>query len=692
MLATIVSAGMATAQDLIFKETFGTEKVSKIKIGAFTGYDNKDVTFEGVSATDGDIRSTSNMDNHIWLPSGKDAGIIIKGINTAGATDLVLSFDATVNADAQPLLLTVKANGTTVAYPETTIALQNVYQNIVCIDKLPEGETLDLEISATAANNTKGYRLDNIMILGKKSTPSVPTLTVPESYAFPTVRVGQTSEQTINVSALGLTGDLTVSVTGEGFASAVNTISKEEALLGTTLTLTFAPTEAKDYTGEVTISGGGLAVAGVVALSGKGMDLSGAGTLESPYTVADVIALNNAAKGPFVVKGYIVGAAASGDKSEFTAPFTINTSLYIGMDINERDITKLVPVQLPSGDIRAALNLVDHPENLGKVLTITGELVAYFNQPGIKTPTAFTLDIDTDEPAVVLPAEVSFPWVAPGIGSMQEIAVKGVNLTGDLTVALDGEGFNTGVTTLTKADAEAGTTINVFFAPQALGDYTGTLTISGGGLTENAVAALTAKCLPLVGDGTAENPFTVADVIAMNNTNKGPYFVKAVIVGAPVFEKPTEFAAPFTTATALYIGDAVTERDTVNLVPVQLTTKPVDVRTDLSLMDHPDNLGKVLTIKGELSAYFGQPGIKNPSEFTLTATSISSVEAVNRVVSAGGNLVVNSDQAGTIEVYNTFGQKVRAVVVKEGYNEVTGLPAGQVYIVRFAGQTHKVVL
>ena len=62
------------------------------------------------------------------------------------------------------------------------------------------------------------------------------------------------------------------------------------------------------------------------------------------------------------------------------------------------------------------------------------------------------------------------------------------------------------------------------------------------------------------------------------------------------------------------------------------------------------------------------------------------------MVAVGGRLAVDDRQGGTIEVYNTFGQIVKSVTVGEGYHEVTGLPAGQVYIVKFAGQTHKVVL
>ena len=52
----------------------------------------------------------------------------------------------------------------------------------------------------------------------------------------------------------------------------------------------------------------------------------------------------------------------------------------------------MVPVQLVlDTDIRKAVNLKDNPSNLGKELMIQGKLETYFQQPGLKTPTAYKL-------------------------------------------------------------------------------------------------------------------------------------------------------------------------------------------------------------------------------------------------------------------------------------------------------------
>jgi hypothetical protein len=49
-------------------------------------------------------------------------------------------------------------------------------------------------------------------------------------------------------------------------------------------------------------------------------------------------------------------------------------------------------VQLPAGEVRDALNLVDNPENLKRKVCVRGDLVsAYFAMPGIKNTNAFKL-------------------------------------------------------------------------------------------------------------------------------------------------------------------------------------------------------------------------------------------------------------------------------------------------------------
>ena len=122
--------------------------------------------------------------------------------------------------------------------------------------------------------------------------------------------------------------------------------------------------------------------------------VAGQGTEASPYSVAEAISLNNAGTTSWV-GGYIVGwveGAAIGTGSHFSVPSTSASNILIADSQTETDYTKCVPVQLVAQtDIRAALNLMDNPANLGKYVKIEGQLIAYFNQPGLKAPTAYVL-------------------------------------------------------------------------------------------------------------------------------------------------------------------------------------------------------------------------------------------------------------------------------------------------------------
>ena len=126
----------------------------------------------------------------------------------------------------------------------------------------------------------------------------------------------------------------------------------------------------------------------------------GQGTLESPFTADDVIALNGSKTGAYYVEAYIVGQIAGKsltDNAEFTAPFSgstnddgsvnaYNTNLLIASAAGVTDVAKCVPVQLPSGALRTGLNLVENPDMLGQKILIYGSLEKYFGAPGIKNP------------------------------------------------------------------------------------------------------------------------------------------------------------------------------------------------------------------------------------------------------------------------------------------------------------------
>ena len=108
------------------------------------------------------------------------------------------------------------------------------------------------------------------------------------------------------------------------------------------------------------------------------------------YTVTEALAAYvDGQKIPAIVTGYIVGAMNSdGYVPEFGIT-TVATNLLLSDNADENDIANCIIVQLPSGNIRSALNLVDNPDNYKKQVKVTGSIEKYFQSAGLKTPTAF---------------------------------------------------------------------------------------------------------------------------------------------------------------------------------------------------------------------------------------------------------------------------------------------------------------
>ena len=128
----------------------------------------------------------------------------------------------------------------------------------------------------------------------------------------------------------------------------------------------------------------------------------------------------------------------------------------------------------------------------------------------------------------------------------------------------------------------------------------------------------------VVGEGTMENPYTANDVLLLNNSNAGNYWVKAYIVGQINGKSISgaEFDAPFSGSsnddgsvnnynTNILIANSADEANSGNCVPVQLPSGAL--RTNLNLVQNPDLDGVEVLIYGSLEAYFGAAGIKNPS-------------------------------------------------------------------------------
>lgn len=120
------------------------------------------------------------------------------------------------------------------------------------------------------------------------------------------------------------------------------------------------------------------------------------------YTVAEALAAYTGVAKPAVVTGYIVGAIngkSISDGAIFTGsvPAEANTNLLIADNADESDYTKCLPVQLPSGKVRDALNLVANPGNYQKKVTLTGSLEKYFGVAGLKSVSKYVIDGVTPE-------------------------------------------------------------------------------------------------------------------------------------------------------------------------------------------------------------------------------------------------------------------------------------------------------
>ena len=88
----------------------------------------------------------------------------------------------------------------------------------------------------------------------------------------------------------------------------------------------------------------------------------------------------------------IVGGdlSSSGTKMNTSAPFDSNTHLTIAERSSIKDKASCLSVELKKGDIRDALNLKDHPENLGMQVFLCGDIVeAYYGIPGLKSLTEY---------------------------------------------------------------------------------------------------------------------------------------------------------------------------------------------------------------------------------------------------------------------------------------------------------------
>lgn len=159
-------------ESTFFTETFGESGPlanPRGRMGTYTDFAMKSPVVYADLYTDSwaDIRATSQMNTHVWLPSGRTTGFKIDQINSTGYTNLKLSYDLAANTTgASASVVKVRVNGVDQSITGT-LGTSNTYSTYT-IEGIASSNILTVEFFANDAENTAGYRLDNVKILGTK--------------------------------------------------------------------------------------------------------------------------------------------------------------------------------------------------------------------------------------------------------------------------------------------------------------------------------------------------------------------------------------------------------------------------------------------------------------------------------------------------------------------------------------------
>ena len=209
----------------------------------------------------------------------------------------------------------------------------------------------------------------------------------------------------------------------------------------------------------------------------------------------------------------------------------------------------------------------------------------------------------------------------------------------------------------------------------------GAITIVGAGVatitaesekTATYMAATASFTLSVISnaDGTAENPYTVADIKALyvDGDTVPDVWVKAYIVGyadGAFNEAKSVFTieeGAEVVASNVLIAASADETNYQNCLPVALENKPAEcktVREQVNLKDNPDNLGKEVWFHGSIIKYFSVAGLKSVNAYSFTQPTEAKTEDVN-----GDGLVDTQD---VLAVYD-FMQSYEEGKAVEGYD------------------------
>ena len=251
---------------------------------------------------------------------------------------------------------------------------------------LSTGEALDPD---TWTKEVTGYTIDPAD--GLQPSNTYVTITYAEQTATQNITVtdvavkGVALNKTSTTIATGGTETLTLTFTPANATNKAVTWSSSDETVATVVDGKVTAVKSGTATITVTTTEGGFkAICTVTVIAAKG-------SVENPYTVAEVIDGKATGSGKYV-KGYIVGSYGSGSKSNFARSGVSNANLALADDPDENDKDNTAPLQLPKGSVvRDNFNVQDNPQHIGVTqVIICGSIESYMSSNGIKSPSSAT--------------------------------------------------------------------------------------------------------------------------------------------------------------------------------------------------------------------------------------------------------------------------------------------------------------
>ena len=313
-----------------------------------------------------------------------------------------------------------------------------------------------------------------------KGKYNAPALTAsPTSLTF-TGNTGETYTKTVTITGTNLQGNVSASISGGNgmYSVSPTTITASQATQGYTVTVTYNPTAAGTTTATLnfTTVGTGAGTASVA--------ITGTSTTIVPVITANPTSLSFEGKiGQTLTK--TINVKGANLKGNITATLT-------GDNVFSINTTNITVSQAQS--------------NNGYNITVTyipTDLGSYSGQIKLSSSEASSVNIPITG-AVLAPELIADPTTLRleskvGGTATASFIVAGENLISPITATLaDANGvftINPTNITIEQAEGDNGYTVNVTFAPQATGEYTGSVTLSSN-KAESVVVNLSGHVMP----------------------------------------------------------------------------------------------------------------------------------------------------------------------------------------------------